>query len=334
VIGSATADSTQVNFQLDTDNTFNTQEVANSCAAAVNQGAMYYNSASNSIRACDGGTLWQDVVTADTLGIQLFGVVQDTGGTNPGDIAGVVSTIGGPCKVSIASALTSISWTSCTAYSGGRKVVVAAGTQAVAGTVGQFQHLCLNTNLTNQPTLTAANTEPLGQPGFSLSAPILCIADIKLGGTNTMASGVVYDTRVFTSSQKMFATIGTTAPALGMLVQSTTTRGVAIPIATLNGGSLLGVVAASSGATSTNTVNAIISINGPVAVKAITGNNLVNDFVQGSGTAGYAITNTTANTTNVYGIIGQARTPWSGGTACTVSADTCQGSVITTISLR
>ena len=209
-----------------------------------------------------------------------------------------------------------------------------AGTQAVTGTVGQFQHLCLNVAGTNQPTLTTANTEPLGQPAFNLGAPILCIADIKLGGTNTMSGGVVYDTRVFTSSQKMFATIGTTAPALGMLVQSTSTRGVAIPIATLDGGSLFGVIAASSGAASTTTVNAIISINGPVAVKAITGTNLVNDFVQGSGTAGYATTATTAVTTNVYSILGQARTPWSGSSACTVSADTCQGSVITTIDLR
>jgi hypothetical protein len=317
---------------LDNDSTY--ADVASSCSNSVNPGAMYYNSASNSIRACDGGSAWQDVVTADSLGIQLFGVVPDTGATNPGDIAGVVSTTGGPCKVSIGADTAHVAWTSCTAYSGGRKVVVTAGNQAVAGTVGQFQHLCLNTGGSNQPVLTTAAAEATNQPGFSLSAPILCIADIKLGGTNTVAGGVVYDTRVFTSSQKMFATVGTTAPTLGMLVQSTNTRGVTIPIATLNGGSLLGVVAASSGATSTNTVNAIISIDGPVAVKAITGNNLVNDFVQGSATAGYAITNTTANTTNVYGILGQARTPWSGASTCTVSADTCQGSVITTINLR
>ena len=96
----------------------------------------------------------------------------------------------------------------------------------------------------------------------------------------------------------------------------------------------MGVVAASTGAFSTTTINAILAISGSVHVKAITGNNLVNDFVQGSATAGYAITNTTASTTNVYGIMGVARTPLSGGSACSNNLDTCQGSVTTIINLR
>jgi hypothetical protein len=333
-VGSNTTDTTQVLLQLDSFDTF---ADTGTCGATTNQGGLYYNTKSNAVRACVNGS-WEDLVSTGGLGLQLFGVVPDSG-ANPGDLASVTGVQNGPCKVSVGATTTTVSWTACTAYSGGRKVIVAAGTAATTNALAnQFQHLCL-TGTNGQPVLStaAAETANLGTVSLpSVTAPIVCLADIKFTGANNTITQI-YDTRTYTTTEKQTISIGTTAPAIGHLVQYTATKGVAIPMATLNGSNLAGVVVATTGAVSTTTINAIIATSGPTAVKAITGTNLVNAYIFGTATAGYASTVATKpaeTTATIYNLIGSARTAWSGATACTINNDTCAGSILTLIDKR
>ena len=338
IIGSATADATQINLQLDSSSVF--VETGSTCSAVINQGSLYYNSASNVIRGCVNNA-WEDMVSTAGLGLQLFGVVPDTG-ANPGDLASVVSGIAGPCKVAVGATPATVSWTGCTAYSGGRKVIVAAGTAASSGTgaVNTFQHLCL-TGTNNQPVLSARGAEVLTLGSVSMpsvTAPILCLADIKMATNNNATISVIYDTRTYTTTLKETASINTTAPALGHLIQYSATRGTFIPMATAAGNNLAGVVVATTGAVSSSTVNAIIAVNGPASVKAITGtSNAVGSYILGSATAGYAAGNTlhpTDTTATTYYMLGIFRTPWTGGNACAINSDACAGSVLTSIDKR
>ena len=335
IIGSATADATQVNLQLDSSSAFS--ETASTCSSTVNQGAMYYNTAANVMRACVNGA-WEDLVSTAGLGLQLYGVVPDSG-TNPGDLAAVTGNQNGPCKVSVGAALTTVSWSACTAYSGGRKVIVTAGTATTTnGVAGNYQHLCL-TGANSQPALSTAgaitaNLATVSMP--SVNSPILCLADIRFNGANNTITQI-YDARTYTITDKIPVTVSTTAPALGHLVQFTAAKGVVTPMATLNGNNLAGVLVATTGATSTTTVNAIMAVGGPVAVKAITGTNVVGAYIFGSATAGFATTVATkpAEATNtIYNLIGNARTAWTGAAACAVNNDSCAGSILTYIDKR
>lgn len=333
--GYSSSDTVTTPFTLDSD--FDFAETASTCSASVNGGTLYYNTAANVIRGCVNGG-WEDIVSTAALGLQLFGIVPDSG-TNPGDLASVTGLQNGPCKVSVGANTTTVSWTGCTAYSGGRKVIVTAGTQGTTNSVaGNFQHLCL-TAAGNQPTLSTTGSEVANLATVSMptvTAPILCLADIRFNaGNNTITQ--IYDTRTYTTTDKISFTVATTAPALGHLIQYSATRGAGIPMATLNGNNLAGVVVASTGAVSTNTINVILATGGPASVKAITGTNAVNAYIFGSGTAGYASTVATKPaeaTSTIYNLLGNARTPWTGATACAINTDACAGSIFTDIDKR
>lgn len=333
LIGSGTTDNTTVLLQLDSYNTF---ADANACTTTNNQGGMYYNTQSNSVRACINGA-WEDLVSTAGLGMQLFGVVPDSG-TNPGDLAAVTGAQNGPCKVSVGGTTATVSWTGCTAYSGGRKVVVAAGTAATTnGVAGNFQHLCL-TGANGQPALSTTGNEVanLATVSFpSVTAPILCLADIKFAAANNTIT-TVYDTRVYTTTEKIPVALNSAA-GLSSIVVSKATKGVVQTVAAANSNAIAGVVVATTGAASTNTINAFIATSGPAAIKAITGTNVVNAYIFTSATAGYATTVATKPaeaTTTIYNLIGNARTAWSGASACTINSDTCAGSILTYIDKR
>ncbi len=331
IVGSATADTNQILLQLDSFSTF--ADTA-TCSTTTNQGGLYYNTASNVVRGCVNGN-WEDMVSTAGLGLQLFGVLPDSG-TNPGDLASVTGAQNGPCKVSVGANTSTVSWKSCTAYSGGRKVLVTAGTAATsAGTSATiiFQHLCL-TGTDNQPALSAVAVEASNQPVTSnttiVTAPILCLADIKVTNGSAVIT-TIYDTRTYTTSIKSPITVNTTNPTVGMLLTGTTTKGTVIPNATSPGIRFVGVIVASTGSTSTSAINAIMAVGGPVAVKAITGTNAVNDLIIGSATAGYATTAATKTaeaTTTVFNVIGLTLNAWTGATACTANADACAGSLL------
>ena len=328
VVGSATADANQVNFELDTSSTFT--ETASTCSTTLNQGSLYYNSASGAIRSCVNGG-WEDVVTTAGLGIMLFGVVPDSG-TNPGDLASVVTPgASGPCKVSLAST-TTINISACIAYSGGRKVTVAAQSAvAIAlSATNIWQHICLSGAAGVPAPSTAAATENANLLTLSLvspGAPILCLADIKTSGTAITA---LYDTRTFTTTQKQFATVATTGPSLGNLTVGTATAGNSTLTSTTAGiGKLQGVVVASTGSSATNTINAIIATAGPGWAKAVT-TGTINDYIENSTTAGYAIT-VAAAPAPLYSVLGLAQTALT--TTCTLASN-CASSLFTNINLR
>ena len=132
LIGSNSGASTSQDvLQLNSYDTF--ADSPSTCAATTNQGAIYYNNVTNTIRACLNSS-WQDLVSTQALSTYLFGVVPNSG-NNPGDLIGSSATstassnTGGPCKVNWAST-TSVYVNACLAYSGGREVSVAA--QAVS----------------------------------------------------------------------------------------------------------------------------------------------------------------------------------------------------------
>ncbi len=332
IVGSTTTDATQVLFDLDS---FSTYADTGTCAAATNQGGLYYNTVTNTIRSCLDGN-WEDLVSTAGLGLQLFGIIPDSG-TNPGDLASVTGVQNGPCKVSVGANLQTVSWTACTAYSNGRKNLVAAGTAGTTNaTAGQFQHLCL-TAANGQPALSTAGAETANLTTSSMqsvTSPILCLADIKFAAANNTITDI-YDTRTWTTTDKTFTALNT-AMGIGGLVTYAATKGtvVASP-AGAGGNNIAGVVVATTGAASSTTVNAIIATGGPASVKSITGTNAISAYVETSGTIGYANTVATlAAATTPYNILGNARTAWTGATACTANADTCAGSIVTDIDKR
>jgi len=330
-IGSNTTDTTQVLLQLDSFDTF--ADTA-TCGTTTNQGGLYYNTQTNAVRGCINGG-WEDMVSTASLGLQLFGVVPDSG-TNPGDIYGVTAATNGPCKVSVGATTTTVSWKGCTAFSGGRKVIVAAGTATTTNTVANnFQHLCL-TGANGQPALSTTGTETanLATVSFpSASAPIVCLADIKFTGANNTITQI-YDTRTYTTTDKTFVALNS-AIGIGTIVVYSATKGVVASVAVVNSSNIAGVIVATTGAASTTTINAIMATGGPAAVKATAG--ALNSYIFTAATAGYVTPNTvkpTESTSTIYNVLGNVRTAWTGGTACAINADACAGSVMTDIDKR
>ena len=331
-----TNDTSQTNLVLDNSSTY--AETATTCTSTVNNGAVYYNSSSNSIRSCikdasNAVGAWEDVVTTAGLGIIAFGVVPDSGtAAGQGDLASVIAGgISGPCKVAIGATLQTVSWAKCIAYSNGRKNTIAAGTAATTNaTAGNFQHLCLST-VTGQPVLTTSGTETTFTGViFSVNNPALCLADIKYAAANNTISAV-YDTRVYTTSTKTFANVVTTAPTVGMLVRSNGTVGQFVPTSTA-ADRVYGVVVATVGGTTANTVNTIIVTAGPISIKTVTAPtvNVADAFIIPSTTPGYANMSTTVGAN--YGTAGLSLNLIT--TACTINADTCRGAVFTTLNIR
>jgi hypothetical protein len=337
IIGSgfSTSDTNLVPLTLDSTVTYG--ETAGTCSATVNGGSLYYNYTTNAIRTCirdaaNAGGNWEDVVTTAGLGIIMFGVVPDSGtAASQGDLSSVTGSTVGPCKVSVGATLSTVSWTSCVAYSGGRKVSVAAGTAATTNsTAFQTQHLCLTNS--GQPALTAAGSETTFTGiVFSPNNPILCIADIGMVGANNTITEI-YDTRVYSTTTKTFANVTGASPCNSMLVRSNGTAGQFVPD-TVATNRIYGVVVATSGGSTANTVNAIIATAGPVNVKAVSAptNNQVDAYVIPSVTGGYANISTTPNAT-VYGNAGLSLNTIS--TACTINADTCHRTVFLTLNIK
>ena len=332
-VGSSTADATQVNLKLDQSNVF---ADSGACTATSN-GSLYYNAASNAIRTCIGNS-WEDVVTTAGLGILAFGVVQDTG-ANPGDIQSIstASTASGPCQPYWIDA-THVGWTACTAYSGGRKVTIAASTVAGAGNVtsavglgGTFQHLCLN-GTDSQPTLSARGTEVVNLPAFSANNPVLCLADLKFATLNNGTITEIYDTRVFSNSIKTYAyTAAAMAP--GRLATLSTNKITNTPA---GNAVLVGIVGVTDGTTvgTNGAPNAILVTSGPATVKVISG--AAGNYLVSGATAGYG----TPTATAAAGGNGSPAGYLYGGVVLTSFSATCSnqincfGSVVVNLSIR
>jgi hypothetical protein len=333
-VGSATSDANEVLLQLDSYNAF---ADAGTCAAAT-QGALYYNTVTNAIRSCVNSN-WEDVVTTSGLGIIMYGVVPDGPTTTGlGDLAGANGYNSGPCKVYLTATANIIGWNSCTAYSGGRKVLVTAGTVAVNGTASVYQNLCL-TGANSQPALfgtaNASETTVGLFPTFTVGSPILCLAEIK---TATTAGKVadIYDTRAYTTDTKTFATIATTTLALGSMVTIGAAIGEYTPTAATTS-PLAGVVVAYSGTLSTTLPNAVMVTAGPIAIKNNATGTLGQIIEYGAlaGGVGYSTTIADpATTAQPYMYAGVALNAYSGVAAgCTVST-VCNGSTFTNLTIR
>ncbi|MBW4061801.1 hypothetical protein HJC99_04505 [Candidatus Saccharibacteria bacterium] len=330
-VGSSLTDTTQVNLQLDSTSLF---ADSGTCSTTTNQGALYYNTNTNAIRSCVGGA-WEDVITTSGLGLVLFGIVPDgVATTGVGDLAGAGGYNSGPCKVYMSGTANIIVWNSCTAYSSGRKVAVAAGTATVSSSTSVFQNLCINTSGVAALVGTANATETTAGlfPAFSPSAPILCLATIK---TATVANKVaaIYDTRVYTTDDKTIATIATTT-GLGSMVTNNGTLGRYAPTSAVTN-SIMGVVVAYSGTVSTATPNAIIVTYGPVAIKGTGTSGTIAQMIEWGAANGYATTVAAATTaTNPYTYAGVAQnTNGTVAAGCAVYT-ACSGSLFTTFAPR
>ncbi len=337
-VGSATTDTTQILLQLDSFSTF--ADTAG-CTTSSNQGALYYNTNTNAVRSCVNGG-WEDLVTTGGLGVIAFGVITDTG-VVPADVQSLNATnvASGPCRAYLATT-TSVGWTACVAYSGGRKVVVAAGsTAATNGVANNFQHLCLN-GTNSQPTLSTSNaTETANLPTWNPNNPVLCLADLKFAAANNTIS-FIYDTRVFANSSKQYV-YTTVAVAPGQVAVTstnkvTTTATAATPVQ--------GVVVASNGAAwaAGTGANAIMVTEGLAWVKATAGTS--GQVAQTGTTAGYATTvanpavqtgcgvSPTCNVPAPYTYLGFAQTTWSGTGTCTTAAQNTCGSILVNVKPR
>lgn len=324
-VGSSTADSTQVNLQLDS---YNGTNDSGTCTTTSNQGSMYYNSTMGTIRACINGS-WSDVSNPEPLGLLSFGVVPASGAAAGAyDLPALVTTgVSGPCKVSYLNA-TTVTWQSCTAYSGGQRVAVTAGSLALGTTaINQWRHLCL-TGANNQPAFSAASTTPTANmPAFSVSAPILCLADVKSSSSTAANIGQIYDTRTFTSSLKE-AVPASTAVELGMIADASGTNGAMVP-ASSSSQKLYGLVVATSGGTSTTTPNTIVTTIGPGWIKSVGGT--AGQFVKSSTTSGYADTIASIPNNSFYYSAGNTRTSYNA--TCTAS-NNCSGSLYANFIVR
>jgi hypothetical protein len=337
-IGSATTNSTQTLFQLDSYNG-STDDPAQGCSSTVNQGAMYYNTSMGSIRSCINGS-WSDVSNPDTLGLLTFGIVPSSGG-QPYDLPALVNPgYSGPCKASWASQF-EIYIQACTAYSNGRRLSVPARTLQTNSTTAphtslttanRWGHICLNPT-SGEPEFTARNgvADPKSaMPTFSASQPILCIADVQGSGTTAGVIDNLYDVRTFTSAMKEAVNVAT-AVELGMLVDSSPT-GIVPSAACSSGtcsGKLYGGVVATDGSTSAGAPNAIVVSVGPAFVKGTAGN--AGEFVRSGPTAGYGVTVSAIPNNAFYFSPGNSRTAYS--TTCT-AANNCGGSMYVNFIVR
>ena len=323
-IGSSTSDSTQTNLQLDS---YNGSNDAGTCGTATNQGAMYYNSTMGTIRACINGN-WADISNPEPLGLLSFGVVPASG-SQPYDLPALTTTgASGPCKVSYSNA-TTVAWQACTAYSGGQRISVTAGSVTLGTTAfNQWRHLCL-TGANGQPALSAASTSATANmPAFSVTAPVLCLADIKSAASGSVGNiGQIYDTRTFTSSLKE-AVPASTAVELGMIADASGTNGAMVPAAAASQ-KLYGLVVATNGGTSTNTPNTIVTTIGPGWIKAAAGT--AGQFVKSSATGGYADTISAIPNNSFYYSAGNTRTSYA--STCT-AASNCNGSLYVNFIVR
>jgi hypothetical protein len=323
-IGSSTTDSTQTNLQLDS---YNGSNDSGTCTTTSSQGAMYYNSTMGTIRACINGN-WSDISNPEPLGLLSFGVVPASG-SQPYDLPALTTTgASGPCKVSYSNA-TTIAWQACTAYSGGQRISVAAGSVALGTTAfSQWRHLCL-TGANGQPALSAASTSATANmPSFSVSAPVLCLADIKSAASGSVGNiGQIYDTRTFTSSLKE-AVPASTAVELGMIADASGTNGAMVP-ASASSQKLYGLVVATNGSTSTTTPNTIVTTIGPGWIKAAAGT--AGQFVKSSTTSGYADTIAAIPNNSFYYSAGNTRTSFAN--TCT-AANNCNGSLYVNFIVR
>ncbi len=346
-IGSQTSDANQVVLGLDSYNTYT--DASSSCSTTLNNGALYYNTVTNSIRACINDTInsvgnWEDLVSTAGLGMIMFGVVPDSGAnSNAGDVAGVAGsdTSKGPCRVYMGSVANSIRWTGCTLYAYGRKEIINAQTTdyttGITTTGSVFQNLCVFT-AGNQPTFgTASITETSASvPGtWSPGSPSICLATIKeiSGGSGI---GIIYDTRPFTTSTKIPVVVAT-ATAIGQALKLNGTIGEVAPTSATTS-PFFGVLVSWNGFTSTNTITGFAAVAGPVYVQATAGS--VGAYVKPTATAGFVNTSalvTLAQTDIPYTYLGLAQSPFNApGTQCstTANADTCRGSILVDINIR
>ncbi len=326
-----TVDAVQINLALDSSSALSE---STSCTTTVNQGSMYYNTATHAIRACVNAA-WEDVASTAALGMILFGIVPDSAATTGmGDLAGANGYNSGPCKVYVTGSANIVGWNSCVAYSNGRKNLVAAGTATVSSSTAVFQNLCLNTS--GVPVLVGtanAQEHTAGLfPTFSLNNPLLCLATIKTataGNANEVQA--IYDTRVYTTSTKSPATI-TSAPTtfgLGAMIKSNGTIGQYVSTAAVTD-QISGVVVAYSGTSSSTTPNAIIVTAGPVAVKSTAGT--VGQIIRYGSAGGYGLTVAAATTAvNPYVNAGIAMNAFSGVAAGCAASTVCNGSLFTNL---
>jgi hypothetical protein len=165
-------------------------------------------------------------------------------------------------------------------------------------------------------------------PAFSVSAPILCLADIKSASTGSVGNiGQIYDTRTFTSSLKE-AVPASTALELGMIADASGTNGALVPAAS-GSQKLYGLVVATNGSTSTTTPNTIVTTVGPGWIKSTAGT--AGQFVKTSLTGGYADTIASIPNNSFYYSAGNTRTSYSA--TCTAS-NNCSGSLYVNFIVR
>jgi hypothetical protein len=187
------------------------------------------------------------------------------------------------------------------------------------------------------PTFGTANTTETSAtvPTWSATQAGLCLATIKeiSGGSGI---GIIYDTRIFTTSTKELTTIAT-AVSPGWAVKLNGTIGQATPTVAATD-PFYGVVAAWSGTTQTTAINAIVVTAGPAYVEATAGS--VGAYIMPTTTAGFVNTSalvTTAQSVIPFNHLGIAQSPYNApGTQCSVTAnaDTCRGSVFTIIEIE
>jgi hypothetical protein len=337
-VGSATSSATQINLALDQYNSFSDVGTCGSSASSPN-GALYYNTDTNAIRACINGG-WTDLVSTAGLGIVLFGVQPDSGSA-PGDLESTsTSGVSGPCKVSWASA-TSVTIQACTVYSGGRQITQSQVTVTLPSmSTSQFTHLCYwngsaasgpITNSTSWFT-TPSTTETANLPTFSANAPVVCLATIKNSSAAANTIGQIYDTRVFTTSTKQFVE-GSVALAPGWITITNTSNTTQVTTTTTAGteGVAGAVVVGNSSPWLSGGPSAIIATGGPLEVEATGGSTSAYNYIETSTTSGYATTVTTASTTLTLPApyMGLALTAF--GSCSTPSASSCQGSLLTQV---
>jgi hypothetical protein len=348
LVGSnSTSNTNQAYLQL---NSFNTFADTGTCSTSTNQGALYYNTNSNNVRACINGA-WQDLVSTAGLSQLLFGVVPNSG-NNPGDLIGASATssaasnTGGPCKVNFDSNTTgsaTVYVNSCLAYSGGREVSVPATIVSLSGVAASsYQLICLNSSGTpalfgssgttagtqSENTLTITNGTTYGQP-------TLCLADIETNAANAGTLLKIFDVRTFTTTTKTYATMTTAADAvIGTTVGPALAASAGTVIwPTSTTGQLQGVIVASNGAAGTNgTPNIMIATAGPQWTLAQSGT--VDDYIiPSAGTAFDTGVTTTAPTAyNTLGI--DLATYATSCTAQTFGATDCQYSDFTYITIQ
>jgi hypothetical protein len=308
------------------------------CNTTTIPGAIYYNTTTATVRTCEFSAVtststWHDLTTMQDLGILAFGVMPDSG-ANPGDLASVATPgVSGPCKVSwLTSASVSVS--ACTAYSGGRKVNVAATTLPINSPSKWFY---IYVDPTAAGGLSKANVggETNAAPTFSATAPLVNLANVVTGASGAITN--IYDTRVFTTDTKSFTNMRA-LNSVGWVAKQFTNNGQTTLTTSTTDGNVLGVIVATTTGQSGGSLNAIIVTAGPVFVKA-NGTPTVNQIVIPSSTSpnGYATTSATANL-SVYGNLGIAQLPapvlsGGGGTTCNAPAD-CQYSELVDLRIR